>query len=55
MQADQFKEVPTQEDLNLGFQHDFEVVVECRRRFSRHTAQSYVDPYGAQVYKNYIV
>ena len=55
MQADLFKELPTQEDLKLGFQHGFEAVVERRRSLYGHTARSSVDPFGAQVYKNYIV
>ena len=55
MQADRFKELPTQEDMKLGFQHSFDVVVERRRSLSGHTARSSVDPSGAQVYKNYIV
>ena len=54
MEADRFKELPTQEDLNLGFQHGFEAVVECRKSLSRNT-RSYADPSGAQVYKNYTV
>jgi hypothetical protein len=27
--ADQFNEVPTDDDLRLGFQHSFAAVVEC--------------------------
>ena len=54
MQADWFKEVPTQEDLKLGFQHGFKAVVECQKILSGHT-QSSSDPSGAQVYKKYIV
>ena len=54
MQADRFKEVPTQEDLKLGFQHGFEAVVERRKSLSGHTRSS-GDPSGAQVYKIYIV
>ena len=54
MQADRFKEVPTQEDLKLGFQHSFEYFVEHRKILSGHTRSS-VDPSGAQVCKNYIV
>ena len=54
MQANRFKEVPTNEDLKLGFQHDFEAVVECRKILSGKTRSS-GDPSGAHVYKNYKV
>ena len=54
MQANRFKEVPTNEDLKLGFQHDFEVVVEHRKSLSGNTRSS-GDPSSAHVYKNYIV
>ena len=54
MQANRFKEFPTQEDLKLGFQHGFEVVVERRKGLFGHTRSS-SDPSGAQVYKIYIV
>ena len=54
MQADGFKEVPTEEDLKLGFQHDFEAVVERRKSLFGKTRYS-GDPSGAQVYKIYIV
>ena len=55
MQADQFKEFPTQEEMKLGFEQGFDVVVECWISLSRHTTRSSVDPSGAQVCKNYIV
>ena len=54
MQANRFKEVPTKEDLKLGFQHGFEAVVERRKILSGHT-QPFGDPSGAQVYKIYVV
>ena len=54
MQADQFKEFATEEDMKLGFKQGFDII-ERRRSLSGHTARSSVDPYGAQVYKNYIV
>ena len=55
MQADRFKELPTEEDMKLGFEQGFNAIVEHRRSLSGHTARSSVDPSGAQVYKNYIV
>ena len=54
MKDDRFKEVPTQEYLNLGFQRGFEVVVERWKYLSGKT-QSSGDPSGAQAYKIYIV
>ena len=50
MQACRFNEVPTEEYMNLGFQHDFEVVVEHRKSFSGKT-QSSGDPSCVHVYK----
>ena len=55
MQADRFKEFPTEEDMKLGFEQGFDTVVECQISLSGHTARSSVDPLGAQVYKKYIV
>ena len=55
MQADRFKEFPTEEDMKLGFEQGFDAIVECQKIFYGHTARSSVDPYGMQVYKNYIV
>ena len=46
MQADRFNEVPTEEDLKLGFQHGFEAIVEHRKSLSGKT-QSSNDPFGA--------
>ena len=54
MQADRFKEVPIEEDLKLGFQHDFEAIVE-RRKILCGKTQSSGDQSGAHVYKIYIV
>ena len=54
MQANRFKEVLTQEDLKLGFQHGFEALFERQKRFFGYTRFS-DDPSGAHVYKNYIV
>ena len=45
MQVNRFKEVPTQEDLKPGFQHEFEAVVERRKSLSGHTRTS-GDPSG---------
>ena len=50
MQADRFKEVPTHENLNLVFQHEFEAVVERQKIFSGKT-HSFGDPSCTQVYK----
>ena len=55
MQANRFKELPTEEDMKLGFEQGFDIVVEHRRSLFGHTARSSTDPSGAQVYKNYIV
>ena len=55
MQADQFKELPTTKEMKLGFEQSFDAVVERRRSLSGHTAQSSVDPSGAQVCENCIV
>ena len=54
IQADLFKEVPTEEDLKLGFQHGFEVTIEGRKRLSGKTKSS-GDPSCTLVYKIYIV
>jgi hypothetical protein len=37
MQADRFNEVPTEEDMKLGFQEGFGAVVERRRSLSGKT------------------
>ena len=55
MQADRFKEFPTQEDMKLGFEQGFDTVVERQRSLYGHTTRSFVDPSGVQVYKNDIV
>ena len=54
MKAERFIEFPTQEDLKLGFQHDFEAVVECLKSLFGHTRSS-GDPSSAQLYKIYVV
>ena len=54
MQVERFKEVPTHEELKLGFQHRFEAIVQHQKRLLVHTRSS-GDPSGAQVYKIYIV
>ena len=33
MQADQFKEFPTEEDMKLGFKQGFDAIVEHQRIF----------------------
>ena len=55
MKADRFKEFPTQEDMNLGFEQGFDAIVEHQRGLSRHITRSSIDPCCAHVYKNYIV
>ena len=50
MQADRFNEVPIEENLNDGFQHDYGIVVEHRNNLSGKT-QSYGDPSCMHVYK----
>ena len=55
MQAVRFKELPTEEDMKLGFEQGFDVIVERWRSLSGDTARSSADPSGALVYKNYIV
>ena len=55
MQADRFKEFPIAEDMKLGFEEGFDIIVEHRRSLYGHTTRSSVDPSGAQVYINYIV
>jgi hypothetical protein len=37
LQADQFKEVPTEEELKLGFKHGFAALVEHRNNLARKT------------------
>ena len=49
MHADRFKEVPNEEELNLGFQHGFEAVVECRKSLSWKTWS-----YGIHMVHKYI-
>ena len=55
MNGDWFKEFRSADYMKLGFEEGFHAVVEHRRSLSGHTAQSYADPSGAQVYKKYIV
>ena len=49
MQADRFKELPTAEDMNIGFEQGFDVVVERWRSLSGHTARSSADPSGVHI------
>ena len=38
MQADRFKELPTEEDMKVGFEQGFDDVVECQKILTGHTA-----------------
>ena len=55
MKAGRFKELPSADYMNLGFEHGFDAVVEHRRSLSVNTAQSSADPSSAQVCENSIV
>ena len=54
MKVDQFKEFPSADYIELGFEHGFDVVVEHQRILSVNTARS-ADPSSAQVCENCIV
>ena len=55
MKVDWFKELPSVDYMNLGFEQGFDAIVEHRRSLSGHTTQSSVDPSGAEVCKNCVV
>ena len=54
MKANRFKELPSTDYMKLGFEHGFDVIVECQRSLSVNIAQSSTDPSGAQVCENCI-